>query len=440
MVYREVNFDGLIGPTHNYGGLSFGNIASQINSNSVSNPRSAALQGLKKMKFLMDRGLIQAVLPPHLRPDINYLRSLGFEGKAKDILAEVSKNNRLLLNQCSSASSMWVANAATITSSNDSSDKKFHLTPANLISHKHRRIESDFNYLLFREMFKDKQYFSVDRPLPSLEEFSDEGAANFIRLSPNHSDSGINIFVYGKSLVESYDGQFPARQSKEACEEIFKNHKIINNDTFLIQQSLQSINAGVFHNDVISVGNENVFLYHEFAFEGKNIIHELSEKYKNKYDHELILIPVTESELKLEDAVKSYLFNSQLITLKNNEMMLLSPYECKSSMVASVVDRIIQDDNPINKIEYFDLKESMKNGGGPACLRLRVLLNDKELKAMHQGVILTDSLYKKLVEWVNNHYRDSLSPENLSDVSLYNESINALSELYKLLNLDLRIN
>ena len=49
---REFNFDGLVGPSHNYAGLSFGNVASFSNVKSASNPKQAALQGLAKMRAL----------------------------------------------------------------------------------------------------------------------------------------------------------------------------------------------------------------------------------------------------------------------------------------------------------------------------------------------------------------------------------------------------
>src|SRR4051794_41421658 len=82
----EVNFDGIVGPTHNYAGLSFGNVASQAHGGSVSHPREAALQGLAKMKFLHDLGVRQAVLPPQPRPDLGTLRRLGFGGSDADLL------------------------------------------------------------------------------------------------------------------------------------------------------------------------------------------------------------------------------------------------------------------------------------------------------------------------------------------------------------------
>jgi len=111
----ELNLDGIVGPTHNYAGLSWGNLASQKHKLSVSNPRQAALEGLAKMKFLADMGIPQAVLPPHQRPHLPTLRSLGYSGSDAEILAKAHQDNPVLLSACCSASAMWSANAATVS-------------------------------------------------------------------------------------------------------------------------------------------------------------------------------------------------------------------------------------------------------------------------------------------------------------------------------------
>ena len=91
MKAREVNFDGLVGLTHHYAGLSFGNEASTKHRFQVSNPRLAAKQGLLKMKALADAGFPQAVIPPHERPYIPVLRQLGFTGRDEQILENVAR-------------------------------------------------------------------------------------------------------------------------------------------------------------------------------------------------------------------------------------------------------------------------------------------------------------------------------------------------------------
>ncbi|AIM22297.1 N-succinylglutamate 5-semialdehyde dehydrogenase [Serratia sp. SCBI] len=111
----EVNFDGLVGPTHHYAGLSFGNEASTQHQNSVSNPQLAAKQGLLKMKALADLGFQQGVLPPQERPHLPMLRRLGFSGSDEAVLAQAMRQSPRLLSALSSASCMWTANAATVS-------------------------------------------------------------------------------------------------------------------------------------------------------------------------------------------------------------------------------------------------------------------------------------------------------------------------------------
>ena len=118
----ELNIDGLVGPTHNYGGLSYGNVASQNNCQVASNPREAARQGLAKMKALMDMGFAQAVLAPQERPDVQALRACGFSGSDAQVIEKAAREAMPLLVASCSASSMWTANAATVSPSADTAD------------------------------------------------------------------------------------------------------------------------------------------------------------------------------------------------------------------------------------------------------------------------------------------------------------------------------
>ena len=92
----EINFDGLIGPTHNYAALSFGNLASASNAGAVARPRDAALQGLAKMRFAMDLGLIQGFFLPLERPNTRWLRELGFAGSDAQVCATAHAADPLL--------------------------------------------------------------------------------------------------------------------------------------------------------------------------------------------------------------------------------------------------------------------------------------------------------------------------------------------------------
>lgn len=117
-------------------------------------------------------------------------------------------------------------------------------------------------------------------------------------------------------------------------------------------------------------------------------------------------------------------------------MLLAVPGECREVVsVSRYLDALVKADTPITAVEVFDVKQSMRNGGGPACLRLRVVLNDDELRAVNQGVILTDTLYKRLVAWVEAHYREQLSQQDLADPMLLDEVRKALDELTGILGL-----
>ncbi|SQC92962.1 N-succinylarginine dihydrolase [Cedecea neteri] len=83
----------------------------------------------------------------------------------------------------------------------------------------------------------------------------------------------------------------------------------------------------------------------------------------------------------------------------------------------------------------FDLRESMANGGGPACLRLRVVLTDEELKAVNPAVMMNDTLFMTLNGWVDRWYRDRLTQADLADPQLLREGREALDELTRILDL-----
>lgn len=437
----EVNFDRLVGLTHNYGGLSYGNTASMKNQSSTSNPREAALQGLNKMKYLHSLGVKQAVLPPDDRPAIAILQRLGYTGSAADILNKAFDDTPHLLMACCSSASMWAANAATITPSQDSLDGKVHITPANLASKFHRSIEVPVTTRILQVIFNNDQLFNHHPFLPMSSQMGDEGAANHTRFSGTYDGKGFHLFVYGQSAFKPnavLPQKFPARQIYEASQAIARRHQLPSNQVLFVQQNPKAIDAGVFHNDVISVGNLNVFLYHENAFVATDaVIHEIQTRLSKQCFTDLIPIKVTEKEVSLKDAVESYLFNSQIVQSPNGEMHLIAPVECqKMANIKEFIDKMIASPaNPIKKVHYIDLRQSMSNGGGPACLRLRAILTPNEYKAVHKGVIFNEALYEKLSTWINKHYREKLSITDLTDPKLIDESHAALDELTKLLGL-----
>lgn len=438
MKFFEANFDGLVGPTHNYAGLSIGNVASLSNAKNTSSPRQAAKQGLSKMKALHDLGMVQGVLAPQERPDVYTLRRLGFSGSDAQVITNAAKQAPAVFKAVCSASSMWTANAATISPSADTADGKIHFTPANLTNKFHRSLEPVTTGNILQAMFRNPEHFAHHTHLPDNDHFGDEGAANHTRLCSAYGKRGVELFVFGRYAFDSSKPapkRFPARHTLEACEAVARLHGLSDEHVVYMQQNPDVIDQGVFHNDVIAVGNQNVLFYHQQAFvDSQTKLSELKRKFGN--DTELYLIEVKDSEVSVAEAVKTYLFNTQVISLPNGEMAIIAPTECQeSATVSAYLNELKQRNTPIKQIHYYDVKQSMRNGGGPACLRLRVAMSEQEKQAVNQHVLMNDQLFATLNQWVDKHYRDEISEADLADPQLLQESRTALDELTQILNL-----
>ncbi|HEX7782695.1 MAG TPA: N-succinylarginine dihydrolase [Sphingobium sp.] len=374
MSVREINFDGIIGPSHNYAGLSPGNLASAHNAGAVAYPRAAALQGIGKMRANIALGLTQGIFLPQPRPDIAWLEKLGTDMESAEPHMRAA---------AMSASSMWAANAATVSPAADTADGKCHLTAANLVTMPHRSHEWPHTIRQLRIAFADSAHFRVHDAIPA--PFGDEGAANHMRLCDHHGAPGIEVFVYGKS-----GGPFPARQHVEASKAIARIHGLNPERTLFVQQSEEAIAAGAFHNDVVAVANERILFAHEQAFADKQAFFDaLREKLPSV---EIVEVPA--SAVSLGDAIASYLFNAQLVTLPEGGSALILPTEAQGiPAVWNWLEAHVAGNGPIRRLIPVDVRQSMANGGGPACLRLRVvadpvtidprfLVNDGKLDAI----------------------------------------------------------
>lgn len=430
----EANADGLIGPTHSYAGLSPGNLASALNAGEASNPRAAVLQGLDKMRLLADLGLPQFVLPPHERPNILFLRSLGFAGTDAGILEQAWKDAPSFAAAASSASPMWAANAATVTPSADSADGRVHFTPANLVTNLHRSLEHQQTKRALDALFPDPARFAVHDALPSVAHLADEGAANHVRLCADHGGQGVNLLVWGREACEDWGGPYPARQTREASEAIVRRHGA--DRAVLARQSRAAIAGGTFHNDVVCVGTREALLFHALAFEdtagAKAAIRRAAS---GVFDP--IFIEITEADLPLADAISSYLFNSMLMSLPGEDRLtLICPTETRDNPRShAIAQHLATSNGPIGQVRYVDVRQSMRNGGGPACLRLRVVLTEAELAATNPSMRLTPDLHARLTAWAQQWYRDELRPADLADPVLLTESRGALDALTAILGL-----
>lgn len=430
----EANADGLIGPTHSYAGLSPGNLASSLHAGKASSPRAAVRQGLDKMKMLADLGLPQFVLPPQERPDIPFLRSLGFTGSDARVLERAWKDAPSFAAAACSASSMWAANAATVTPSADSADGRVHFTPANLITNLHRSLEHQQTKRALDALFPDPAHFAVHDALPSVAHLADEGAANHVRMCADHGAPGVNLLVWGREAWEGWDGPYPARQTHEASQAIARRHGATG--AVFPRQGRAAIAGGTFHNDVVCVGALDTLFFHELAFEDTaGTLDAVRKAAEGRF--EPIFVEVSAADLPLADAISSYLFNSMLIQVPGEDRLtLICPTETRDNPRShAVAERIAASNGPIGRVRYVDVRQSMMNGGGPACLRLRVVLTEAELAATNPAMRLTDDLYVRIGEWADRWYRETLSPQDLADPALLDESRGALDALTGILSL-----
>lgn len=395
MSLREINFDGIVGPSHNYAGLSLGNVASMSHGGQASEPRAAALQGIDKMRANIALGLAQAIFLPHPRPDRNWLAALG---------TDIESAEPVLAANAMSASAMWAANAATVSPAPDTRDGKCHLTVANLRTMPHRSHEWPATLAQLRVAFGGDG-FAVHGPVPAA--FGDEGAANHMRLAAAHGEPGVEVFVYGVS-----GGPFPARQHIEASMAIARLHSLDPERTIFVQQSEEAIAAGAFHNDVVAVANEQVLFAHEQAFADKQVVLADCERLVPGFEY----VEVPAAEVPLGDAVRSYLFNAQLVTPPDGQMTLIVPTEAReTSSVWNWIERHIAGNGPIRRVELVDVRQSMANGGGPACLRLRVVADPG---AVDPRFLVDDAKLEALAEIVRRHWPEQIHHQELQQASL----------------------
>ena len=426
-MFREANFDGLIGPTHNYGGLSEGNLASHRNAGDISHPQAAALQGLAKMRRMHDRGMWQGLLPPHLRPHLPSLeRRFGGIDAGRGW-----EEDPVLMKAAFSASAMWTANAATVSPAPDTGDGRLHLTAANLSTLLHRSLEGEQTARALRTAFPFAQ---VHDPLPLQGAWSDEGAANHVRLCADRGGQGVELFVWGR--IGEADTSFPARQTLRASQTVARQHGLKPARTVFAQQARRAIEAGAFHNDVVCVGALDTLFYHELAFERTGEMRgAVRAAAEGLFEPQFVEVP--EAEVPLSDAITSYLFNSMLVRFPDEDRLtLVAPLETRETeSTRAYCERLVSGNGPIGAVDYVDVRQSMKNGGGPACLRLRVTLSAEDWARVHPGFVFTETLHERLGNWVTDHYREDLSPDDLRDPNLAEEALRALRALVSVLDL-----
>ena len=409
----EINFDGLIGPSHNYAGLSLGNIASASHKGEISYPRAAALQGLAKMRANMALGLAQGFFLPLKRPNPAMIDALRIEGSGETALLAAAW----------SASSMWTANAATVSPAPDTVDGRCHLTPANLVTMLHRAQEWPETERQLALAFGDEDHFTVHDAVPP--SFGDEGAANHMRFCKSHDAPGVEVFVYGRP-----GGKFPARQHEQASRIIARRHGLDPARCVFIEQNPAAIEAGAFHNDVVSVANERVLFTHELAFADRE---QAYDAIRSAFPP-LEIVEVPSDRVSLEEAIATYLFNAQLVSLPETAgMALIVPLECRESeAVWSWLLDMLAGNGPINQVVPVDVRQSMANGGGPACLRLRVVADPQ---TVDQRFLLDEEKADKIADVIERLWPAAIAPDEIGDPDLARRVVAARLALLETLSL-----
>ena len=409
----EINFDGIVGPSHNYAGLSLGNLAATAHSGDVSYPRAAALQSLAKMRHNLALGLAQGFFVPLPRPNQGYLARLGADAQTE----------RALTAAAWSASSMWTANAATVSPAPDTRDGRCHLTPANLVTMPHRAQEWPDTARQLALAFADSAHFALHEPVPS--SFGDEGAANHMRLCEEHGGPGVEVFVYGRP-----GGPFPARQHEQASRAVARLHGLDPARTVFIEQNPAAIAAGAFHNDVVAVANGRVLFTHAEAFADQAQAHDAIRA----AFPQLEVVEVPSSAVTLAEAVRTYLFNAQLVTLPEGEMALIVPSECtESPAVSSWLDAMLAGNGPIRRVLPVDVRQSMANGGGPACLRLRVVADPV---TVDPRFLLDERRADRLEQVIARAWPEQIDPADLGGDTLTQSVVSARQALLDALELE----
>lgn len=424
MTLIDAQIDRIVGPTHHFGGLGVGNVASKLHAGEASNPRAAALQGLDKMCLVAGLGVPQFILAPQPRPDFSLLESLGFAGSPAEMLQSALSEDPVILSAASSCSAMWTANAATVTPSCDTALGSAVMTVANLNASLHRSIEAPHTRNDMASLFRNG--FEVRSALLGGAAMRDEGAANHMRLSGAGGRPGFNVFVYGDGLPEP-ESNWP-RQTRDACLAIARSHGLNEADVFHLKQHPKAIDAGAFHNDVVAMSHQDLLIHHEWAFspDSAQEIERLQRRFENVVQRPLRVISISSNQLTLDDAIATYFFNSQIVTMSQagkTTWTIICPVQVKQNPVTYALVQQLCNDQFFDAVHFVDLGQSMNGGGGPACLRLRVPMFEHELERLPESALWTETRDSDLRKIISENYPSELRLADLANVEICQKAL-----------------
>lgn len=430
----------LLAPNYTFLGLSYGNTASMQSSQLASRPKKGALQAIALMRSLLKFGSFVCCVPPQVRPSVKELENFGYTLKSQEDLDNLWLSNPMLASAIFSNSSVWMANSGLFLPAADSRDRLTHLVPANLSYTLHRYFEARYHTKVFQKIFENTRGIQVHEPLCRHNYYSDEGAANHMRLAPPAHGDALHLFVWGRDPEkEQMLTHFPARQSLWASQQIEQIANLNRDDCFYPKQRQAVIDEGVFHNDVIAMSHYNFLCVHEEAYEDQFVLlDEIKTAFRTKFDNELIVITISKEQMSVKEAVETYFFNSHFVSTEEGVVML-APKECeKQSRVQNILSEWIADPRiPVKRLEYHDLSQSMRNGGGPACLRLRMQLTPDQEQSLYPSFIMSPKTLDHLETLIENYYPDSVKISDLRSYVFYKRSYEIYHRLYDYFQLDI---
>jgi succinylarginine dihydrolase len=246
-----------------------------------------------------------------------------------------------------------------------------------------------------------------------------------MRLTSAHGASGLEVFVYGRG-----GGRFPARQHEQASRIVARRHGLDPARVLFVEQSSEAIDAGAFHNDVVAVANERVLFAHEKAFAESD---ETYRAIRGKFP-EVEIVEVPDATVSLAEAIRTYLFNAQLVTLPPGEQALIVPTEAwESPAVRAFLDALVAGNGPIRRAIPVDVRQSMANGGGPACLRLRVVADPA---TVDPRFVLDEIKAQAIEQVVGAHWPEQIDPTDLGGEALARTLVAARCALLARLDLE----
>ena len=438
----DVQIDRLVGPTHHFGGLGVGNLASAQHAGDVSTPKAAALEGLDKMQRVASLGVPQCVLPPQERPCRDWLREFGFEGSVRQVLQSAYREAPEVLSAAMSCSAMWTANAGTVIPAVDSQAEMTAVTVANLNASLHRSIEPSQTTEDLRAILPAS--IRVMSAIPGGAAMRDEGAANHMRLAFGDGPA-IHVLVYGDE--SPLPKKHWPRQTLAACRAIARRHQLRDENTFFIKQHPDAIDAGAFHNDVVAMSHEHLWIHHERAYldagEIERIEKRAHERVSKQGGQKLLRIEIPESVLSLDDAVGTYLLNSQVLSVPSVDQsfeqeahqgfVMLCPRQVQQHPAALALVHRWCDEGIFSEVQFVDLHQSMAGGGGPACLRLRVPMTADQVESLPASSRLTEPKADQLRGVIEDHYPDRLTLSDLTDPDVVEQATQAVEALRRVL-------